>query len=172
VYGEAQTSERHKTWDLMKFVKSAPHLPWVCMDDFNEVLHQSEHVGVQERSHAHIAGFREMVDVCRLHDLGYEGRSWTFEKKVSGGSYCRVRLDRVLASTDWSSRFPAAQLTHLSAVVSDHILIQLQWNRRTAQRRRKGRFKYEVMWETRFLRHAFRGMEARGGRYNSVGTSG
>jgi hypothetical protein len=61
VYGEAQTSERHKTRDLLKFVKSASHLPWVCMGDFNEVLHQLEHVGVQERSHAQIAGFWERL---------------------------------------------------------------------------------------------------------------
>jgi hypothetical protein len=60
------------------------------MGDFNEVLHQSEHVGAQERSHAQIVGFRAMVDGCGLHDLGHEERSWTFEKKVAGGSYRRV----------------------------------------------------------------------------------
>ena len=26
-----------------------------------------------------------MVDVCGLYDLGFEGRRWTFEKKVTGG---------------------------------------------------------------------------------------
>jgi len=61
-------------------------------------------VGVQERSYAQIAGFREMVDVCGLYDLGYEGRSWTFEKRVAGGSYCQVRLDRALATPEWNSR--------------------------------------------------------------------
>jgi len=66
------------------------HLPWVCIGDFNEVLLRDEHKGVQERSLAQIAGFREMVDVCGLYDLGYEGKDWTFEKKVSGGSFCCV----------------------------------------------------------------------------------
>jgi hypothetical protein len=54
-------------------------------------------------------GFREMVDVCGLPDLGYEGYSWTFEKRVAGGSYCRVQLESALAMTDWSTRFPTAQ---------------------------------------------------------------
>ena len=27
------------------------------------------------------SGFREMLDVCSLVDLGFEGRRWTFEKK-------------------------------------------------------------------------------------------
>jgi hypothetical protein len=44
--GEAQTSERFKTWDMLKFIKASTSLPWVCVGDFNEVLHRSEHVGV------------------------------------------------------------------------------------------------------------------------------
>ena len=39
IYGEAQTSERFKTWDMLKHIKSSTALPWVCIGDFNEVLH-------------------------------------------------------------------------------------------------------------------------------------
>jgi endonuclease/exonuclease/phosphatase family metal-dependent hydrolase len=126
-YGEAQTQERHKTWDMLKFIKSSSHLPWVCVGDFNEVIHQSEHDGVQVRSYAQIAGFREMADVCGLFDLGYEGRSWTFEKRAAGGSYCRVRLDRTLATAEWCTRFSSARLKHLTPASSDHGPILLQW---------------------------------------------
>ena len=122
VYGEAQTDER-KTWDMLKFIKASSPLPWVCMGDFNEVLHRSEHDGVQERSHAQFA----WVDVCGLYDLGFEGRNWTFEKKVAGGSYCRVRLDCALATADWCTRFPMARVTHLTAAASDHDPIMLRW---------------------------------------------
>ena len=127
MYGEVQLSEQHKTWSLLKFIKSSSSLPWVCIGDFNEVLHQSEHVGIQERSRARIEGFREMVDVCGLSDLGFEGRSWTFEKKVAGGSYCRVSMDRGLATADWCSRFPCAKVKHLAAAASDHGPILLEW---------------------------------------------
>jgi len=147
VYGEAQVAERHKTWDMIKFIKASSPLPWVCMGDFNEVLHN---VGVQERNNSQIAGFREMVDVCGLYDLGYEGRSWTFEKRVAGGSYCRTRLDRAIVSADWSSRFPLAAVKHLNAATSDHCPIELRWQDPNNQRkrRRKKQFKYELMWET------------------------
>ena len=47
-----------------------------------------------------------MVDVCGLFDLRFTGRSWTFEKQVAGGSFCRVRLDRALASPDLSAIYP------------------------------------------------------------------
>jgi exonuclease III len=56
-YGEAQVSERHKTWDMMKRIKASSPLPWVCIGDFNEVLHQHEHEGVVDRSLAQIASF-------------------------------------------------------------------------------------------------------------------
>jgi len=56
----------------------------------------------------HIVGFCEMVDVCGLYDLGYEGKKWTFDKKVVGGVFCSVRLDRALATADWRSHFPLA----------------------------------------------------------------
>ena len=48
MYGEAQLSERHKTWSLLKFIKSSSSLPWVCIGDFNLVLHQSEHVAFKK----------------------------------------------------------------------------------------------------------------------------
>ena len=135
---------------MLKFIKASSHLPWVCMGDFNEVLIREEHKGVQERSLAQIAGFWEMVDVCGLYDLGYEGRDWTFEKKVSGGSFCRVRLDRALATSDWCSRFPLAQLTHLTAAASDHDPILLRWvpAGRGKRRNKKKLFRYEMIWES------------------------
>jgi endonuclease/exonuclease/phosphatase family metal-dependent hydrolase len=120
VYGEAQVSQRFKTWDMLKHIKSSNPLPWLCIGDFNEVLHQHEHEGTAERSLAQIAGFRETTDVCGLADLGYEGRSWIYEKRVVGGSFCRVRLDRALATTTCSSRFSLATVTNLTGVTSDH----------------------------------------------------
>ena len=67
-------------------------------------------MGVNERSNSQIQAFRDTVDICGLMDLGFVGNPWTFEKKVSGGSYCRVRLDRALASPSWCERFPLATL--------------------------------------------------------------
>lgn len=92
VYREAQVFERHKTYNLLKFIKCSSAVPWLCLGDFNEVLHQSEHNGVQERRTSQISDFREMADFCGFCDLGCEGRSWTFEKKVAGGAYCRCVL--------------------------------------------------------------------------------
>ena len=83
VYGEAQTHLRHQTWDLMKGISTVSNLPWLCFGDFNEVLRPEEHEGVANRSNAQIQGFRDAVDIYMLMDIGYQGRFWTFEKKVA-----------------------------------------------------------------------------------------
>jgi hypothetical protein len=104
---------------------------------------------VQERSHAQIEGFWEM-DVCGFQGLDFEGRSWTFAKRVAGGSFCRVRLDRALATIDWCLRFPETKVGHLTAAASDHgpILLLLQWTSTSRCRRGRKLFRYEIMWES------------------------
>ena len=74
VYGDAQTAERHKTWDMLKFIKASSHLPWVCMGDFNEVLLREEHQGVQERStHRSRASARWWMCVVFMTSIMREG---------------------------------------------------------------------------------------------------
>jgi hypothetical protein len=80
VYGEAQVSESHKTWDMLKFIKASSPLPWLRIGDFIEVLFREEHVGVNERSNTQFQAFRDTIDVCELMDLGFSGNPWTFEK--------------------------------------------------------------------------------------------
>ena len=101
-YGAANRSLRFRTWDTMKFLRGESTLTWLCIGDFNEILRPEEQMGPNERDSAQIEGFREAVDVCELADLGYKGLDWTFEKRVAGGEFCRVRLDRALATASWS----------------------------------------------------------------------
>lgn len=116
------------------------------MGDFNEVLHAHEHHGVGSRSQAQMDAFRDALDTCGLTDIGYTGRSWTWEKKVAGGTYTRVRLDRCIATSAWCSAFPAAILEHKNAPSSDHVPLFLCFTDAACERVPR-RFKYEVAWE-------------------------
>jgi hypothetical protein len=103
-WGEKSKScaECHKTWDTLKFIMASSHLPWVCIGDFNEVLHRNEHMGVCKNATVHgLQAFvkRLMCAVCLTSVM--RGGKWTFEKKVAGGVLCHVRLDRALATADW-----------------------------------------------------------------------
>lgn len=121
-------------------------MAWVCIGDFNEVLRHDEHDGVGMRSQSQIQGFRDAVDVCGLADLGFSGTRWTFEKKMTGVTYTRVRLDIALGSVEWCQLFPQAGVKHLTTATSDHTPILLSLA--PAQGRKEDRmFRYEVMWD-------------------------
>ena len=92
---------RCHTWDTIKNLSTLHDIPWLCIGDFNEVLRHDEHDGIGTSSQSQIQGFRDANDVCEVIDLGFKGNRWTYEKKVTGGSYTRVRLDRALASAEW-----------------------------------------------------------------------
>lgn len=128
IYGEAQVSERHKTWDTIRSLAVSSGDPWVMLGDFNEVLFHSEYEGVGQRSQTQLDGFRDALDVCGLTDLGHIGSQWTFEKRVPGGTYTRVRLDRAVADPNWCALFPAASVVHETAACSDHTPILLKFS--------------------------------------------
>lgn len=117
------------------------------MGDFNEVLRHDDHDGIGSRSQSQIQGFRDAVDICGLVDLGFKGTKWTYEKKVTGGSYTRVCLDRALGSVEWCEQFPNAVVEHLTAATSDHSPILLHLAPTTPGKKGEKLFRYEVMWD-------------------------
>lgn len=146
VYGEAQVNERFKTWNMMRGIASSSSLPWAALGDFNEVLRADEHDGVGNRSQAQMDAFRDTIDTCGLADIGYQGTPWTFEKRVTGGTYTRVRLDRCVASPEWSLAFPSAKLEHKNTASSDHAATLLTLADDAFNVRPRS-FRYELMWE-------------------------
>ena len=78
---------------------------------------------------------------------GYTGPFWTFEKKVARGTYTRARLDRVLASPEWTAEHTLAQVRHLTAASSDHCPILVEFDPGDTVPHQIIPFRYEVMWE-------------------------
>lgn len=69
-----------------------------------------------------------------------------FKKKVVGGTYTRVHLDRALGLAEWCAQFLLASLTHLMAATLDHCPIYLDINGQV-RARRDYTFRYKTMWE-------------------------
>lgn len=134
------------TWYTMKNLATLHDLPWLCIGDFNEVLRSDENDGIGQRNQAQVQGFHDAIDACGLVDLGFQGRPWTFETKVAGGSFTRVHLDRALGSAEWCAQFPLATVEHLAAATSDHLPIFLKLDTTDDHRKIEKEFWYEVMW--------------------------
>lgn len=132
VYGEAQVADCHKTWDMLKFTKASSSLPWLCIGNFNKVLYRSEHVGVQERSLAQIAGFRENDRCLRIVRSGVCGKKLDFGRKVEPVEIIAEFgwIYRALACAAWTARFPWAIVYHHTSAASNHGPMKLRWDNR------------------------------------------
>lgn len=65
---------------------------------------------------------------------------------LSGFNQKKERIDRALASQDWSLLFPEATLSHMVRTYSDHcpLLIQCEEGLKVDKRRRP--FRFQAMW--------------------------
>jgi hypothetical protein len=107
-------------WDTLRDL-CGPWLGlWMLIGDFNETMWQYEHFSETPRPEHQMMDFREVLSHCDLHDLGFSGLPWTFNNNQGGSRNVHVRLDRGVANTDWSFRFPNANVLHLLSICSDH----------------------------------------------------
>lgn len=122
-------------------------MEWLCLGDLNEILFRHEKLGGIPRLQSKMNAFREAIDVCRLFDLGYSGRSFTWTNGQSGRANIQERLDRCLGNLAWTTRFPSHKIEHLTRVHSDHCPIFIDWNYATIPNRsRRNTFRFEAMW--------------------------
>ena len=62
-YGHPETSKREESWRLLEELSKRSDLPWICMGDFNEILHLREKVGGNLRPEGQMRSFRETVNL-------------------------------------------------------------------------------------------------------------
>ena len=70
IYGHPEKLKCIETWNLMCLLHQQVTLPWICIGDFNEILSTNEKQGGEQRSEWQMANFREVLDDCRLRDIG------------------------------------------------------------------------------------------------------
>lgn len=73
--------------------------------DFNEVMSYDEKEGGVDRTRRKMVSFREMVDDLSLHDLGFTGPWYTWERGNTTETCICERLDHYLCSATWFDAF-------------------------------------------------------------------
>jgi hypothetical protein len=147
VYGESRAHDKHNMWELIRRVKPRSRAPWLMIGDFNESMWQFEHFSTAKRSERHMLDFREVLSYCDLHDLGFSGRPWMDDNRQNGERNVKVRLDRVVASPQWSVWFNNVSVKHIVISHSDHCPILLSLEKQDPQVHTHGIARYEIMWE-------------------------
>jgi len=126
IYGEPWVEDRHRTWEILQRLKNRSRDPWVVLGDFNEAMWQFEHFSETKRGEKQMENFRNILEECDLHDMGFSGVPWTYDNKKTGNRNVKVRLDRGVATQQWLDRFNNATVYHLTSPCSDHCPLLVQ----------------------------------------------
>lgn len=95
-------------------------LPWLYAGNFNEITKSHEKSGGRLRPFLQMKNFRDVLDECRLVDLGFMGSKFTWFKNITNGISVFERLDRALWTTDWLEIYSATKVMVLECGTSDH----------------------------------------------------
>jgi hypothetical protein len=121
VYGEAHSELKYRTWQQLCGLHVQPVKPWLCAGDFNEILLSHEKEGGRPRSQRCIDLFRDALQHCELHDLGFEGDMFTWRNHNHvADDYIKEWLDRAMANDLWRRRFPGVRVINGDPRHSDH----------------------------------------------------
>lgn len=144
-YGCPDRNRRRESWDLIRSLAAKSDLPWCIIGDFNDLRFAREKRGGREHPHNLLSGFENTICDCNLIDLGYVGEMYTWEKSRGKENWVQELLDRWLATQQWYTMFPMAEVQVLDVATSDHLPLYLQLNRKVYVPRNK-RFKFENVW--------------------------
>jgi hypothetical protein len=145
-YEHPGPTKRKEGWSLLRFLTTMDPVPWVCLGDFNEILHQSEKCGGNEKNRGLMEDFHSTLDFCDLVDLGFRGPKFTWKNGREDGVFVQERLDRVVGNDGWRNFFPKADILVKGVTSSDHLplIVTLQEEQKVG--RNKTTFKHEASW--------------------------
>lgn len=144
-YGYPEWEKRVDSWNLIRELAGRSSLPWCIIGDFNDIMTTEEKRGGKRRPRHLLEGFSEAVRDSGLVDLGYMGEKYTWERSRGTENWIQERLDRGLATKEWTELFPSAEVQVLEVSTSDHMPLYLHLNRRVYMPKPK-RFKFENLW--------------------------
>ena len=138
---------RYRSWDLLCSLHNGYSDPWLVLGDFNEIVALDEKMGREDRSLTQLAAFREALSDCCLNDLGFQGPEFTWSNRRTNDDLVRVRLDRGVSNSAWSTLFPHPWIAHMIVNNSDHMGLLLDTLLRPiVSNHRRHLFRFEHSW--------------------------
>lgn len=144
IYCPPYAAAKIEFWNLTDATANSSTLPWTIIGDFNDICNQSEKTGGRPFASSSKHTLCDDLNRLSLFDLGFSGYDFTWNNGQEDEHNIQQRIDRGLANAAWCMLFPSAQITHLTAIASDHCPIVLE----TQNHQPKGRkpFRFENMW--------------------------
>ena len=146
-YGWLDASQKQKSWALLNHLFTFVQGPWMCIGDFNPILHSFEKQSSHPPPYKQMDDFWEALDLCNLVDIGFKGYPFMWNNKRSSIANIKEQLDWAVANLEWRVKFPTSTLTHLFSHAFDHRTLLLQTSDEGClQNRGVPSFKFEEKW--------------------------
>ena len=146
VYACPYLCGRQQQWNYLASLQTYINGPWLLMGDFNDIVFPSEvKGGVFSVNFAD--KFSEVIEKCRLIDLGATGSFYTWYRKEFGVLKISKSLDRAFGDSTWRTLFPEAYVENLLRSYSDHRPILLR-GQGVIPERRSLPFRFQACWLT------------------------
>lgn len=78
--GSPIEQQRKESWNLIKRLHEGNSLPWIMLEDFNELMFPFKKKGGRTMEEKHMAAFRETLEECKLNDIGFTGQWFKWER--------------------------------------------------------------------------------------------
>lgn len=145
VYGPAQDEFKSSFLaELVRACQQNPH-PTLIGGDFN-ILRSSIEKNNKRYNDRWPFLFNAVIDSFDLREIALAGRQFTWANSLANPTY--EKLDRVLMTTEWESKFPMVSVHALEQGVSDHTPLLLDTGSAAFIGNHK-QFKLELSWLTR-----------------------
>lgn len=145
VYGPAQDEFKSSFLaELVRACQQNPH-PTLIGGDFN-ILRSSTEKNNNRYNDRWPFLFNAVIDSFDLREIALAGRQFTWANSLANPTY--EKLDRVLMTTEWESKFPMVSVHALERGVSDHTPLLLDTGSAAFIGNHK-QFKLELSWLTR-----------------------
>ncbi|KAJ1267831.1 hypothetical protein BS78_07G088000 [Paspalum vaginatum] len=117
VYGPAHEDHKQRFLTELAHLSSKETLPMIIGGDFNIMR------GPQEKSKGNFSNrwpflFNAAIDAYNLRELELSGRQFTWANNLSNQTF--EKLDRILVTTEWETKYPKATVQALTREISDH----------------------------------------------------
>ncbi|KAK9749023.1 hypothetical protein RND81_02G097200 [Saponaria officinalis] len=120
VYGLNKHEERESLWRNLKRYAGYVNGVWAVCGDFNSLLGLHERIGGNEVTNTENASFREVANVCQLHDLNAVGSFFTWNNKHEASTKIYSKIDRFVVNVQWLDSFPESFANFLPEGLFDH----------------------------------------------------
>ncbi|KAL0383108.1 UNVERIFIED_CONTAM: hypothetical protein Scaly_0598100 [Sesamum calycinum] len=100
------------------------------------------------RANWQIRNFRNCLSECELHDLGFQGTSFTWCNNQHEPNTVRERLDRAWSNLAWLHLFPNSRVQHAQSLYLDHSPLVVELGPVAIKQLLKGhkQFRFEASW--------------------------